>query len=1245
MKNKFLLKFVTYAVFFTALTAYAVDFKTNLDVMVHGKQSSSADKDIVFDLNLGSSNPRIRANKGTGNLEFSNDGATFTEIGSGSGGGGNFDPAQLQQVLDTAEASGTLSKTPGQILDSFTSSTNGTLTNMSLSGGALGLTGANLSGSLERTKELNITAQQVAGILRGRLQQIAPKDTAMTPSSTATSVTVKFSDDVTDMFTVSKKVIIVKKTTSDGSIFFKAVRDTALSKVALLTVSSVSYSGGETSLVLANPDALDLDLDVSGGSYSTDLRVIPFDVKLYAKGTGSYPASDAALTDLISLNNIGIPAESLASAISGLTGSLVKIDARRSASGQYVVAMLTERTAGNSFVYKMYSTNYGTSWISFGSVDTSIANGSDNAKNELVGLFNYHTNMSMFVADNGKAVYLEQYLNGSSQIAVRGSYTDLSVGSPSLSSLPSTGVDAANNVGTSGIVFSNAAQEMTGTVWGDPTDGSGIFMVGVNVSTGAAYVRQYNAGGSAFLNVSGTIFTPTFHINSPYWVAVSGSSGSHRYFVLGTEGSNQRPYYSYFDEGSATIVGQGFAGAAVNSFMVGAKSLGTKLYGVYARPGTNDYSYVSVTTSGTPSISSEKVLTNFYSSQDQNNGWSATSATFLNFWKNYDNAVVINPSDSEHAYFTLLPYDRDSARRARLWEIRSDSGFAGSVISQLSQNAGSNHGLNDISSRQYLAQTVTLSSTRIRTVTLSMNQYGLIASGSAVSCEIQNTTAGVPNGSVVATSVNTYDPRLISLTASTAGQAVNCNFDTQTLTGVYAIVVKSTYSTSASNFIAVHDNSTNPYAGGELYSYDGSTWSAISGYDMVFDINSEWVYSPQNEAIAQSRIASVSVFDMEPSIELIDSSNIAYVVRNWSYFTSGTKLPYTGYLNRRIIGIGSGSSASSIGVRTYPGYASGAHDPNVVLNVQSGNAANARKNVTTGVVDTTREQEDRSQVAATGIYSTLPTYSTQGSMQNTRAANTMSITYGEVHNYISGGLVNPLFAIEVEYITPASFASDNFLVTNANGGTATGGFYWKVDTSGRLNVVAAANSGFNATTSSTTLSPSTHYILKWVGDGNAHRFYINGVEVAYSAQQTGGYTMNSPNTGDGVTFGSYNNNTSLASGYFGYYRMVAGATSFATSGYVDQTPFVSLVDLGSKVLVKKVIGENGTTNGTNFYEPTVLAGSAASMVDSYDMDLVYNNAVDAPQQGSTFMLKLEYGRTSTRNISVFPGLNFRALAP
>lgn len=76
---------------------------SNSNVFVLG-DGADTNKSLTMDLGLGASNPVIRYNATTDAFEFANDGASFSEFGSGGGGGGGVD--SLQYLLDNGEVIG-----------------------------------------------------------------------------------------------------------------------------------------------------------------------------------------------------------------------------------------------------------------------------------------------------------------------------------------------------------------------------------------------------------------------------------------------------------------------------------------------------------------------------------------------------------------------------------------------------------------------------------------------------------------------------------------------------------------------------------------------------------------------------------------------------------------------------------------------------------------------------------------------------------------------------------------------------------------------------------------------------------------------------------------------------------------------------------------------------------------------------------------------------------------------------------
>ena len=81
-------KIIIAAALFLPVVAYAASQTSNpYDKVTQGK-STVVDKDYVFNIGAGASNPLFRANSSTNKLQFAHDGTTFKDIGSGGAGGG-----------------------------------------------------------------------------------------------------------------------------------------------------------------------------------------------------------------------------------------------------------------------------------------------------------------------------------------------------------------------------------------------------------------------------------------------------------------------------------------------------------------------------------------------------------------------------------------------------------------------------------------------------------------------------------------------------------------------------------------------------------------------------------------------------------------------------------------------------------------------------------------------------------------------------------------------------------------------------------------------------------------------------------------------------------------------------------------------------------------------------------------------------------------------------------------------------
>lgn len=68
---------------------FAADFRIKENTLRFGL-AASGDKTIEFNKGAGSSNPKIRWNETSDKLQFSNDGTTFSDIGTGTGSGSSY---------------------------------------------------------------------------------------------------------------------------------------------------------------------------------------------------------------------------------------------------------------------------------------------------------------------------------------------------------------------------------------------------------------------------------------------------------------------------------------------------------------------------------------------------------------------------------------------------------------------------------------------------------------------------------------------------------------------------------------------------------------------------------------------------------------------------------------------------------------------------------------------------------------------------------------------------------------------------------------------------------------------------------------------------------------------------------------------------------------------------------------------------------------------------------------------------
>lgn len=154
---------------------------------------------------------------------------------------------------------------------------------------------------------------------------------------------------------------------------------------------------------------------------------------------------------------------------------------------------------------------------------------------------------------------------------------------------------------------------------------------------------------------------------------------------------------------------------------------------------------------------------------------------------------------------------------------------------QVNQSVGGGPGAIIDSSGERVGQSFTsILSNYLNNIVVSMRSTG--SPNADIICEIREDNAGQPD-LLLQTSTNTISAS--SLTGSYTNYTFNFAPVYLENTKIYWIVIKviNVVTVDSSNFIDIENNSTNPYAGGTESFFDGSSWSSVTGSDLVFTVN------------------------------------------------------------------------------------------------------------------------------------------------------------------------------------------------------------------------------------------------------------------------------------------------------------------------------------------------------------------------------------------------------------------------
>jgi hypothetical protein len=1167
--------------------------------------------------------------------------------GSGSGGGTDLESQQVQDELDSITYSPV-----NQIMDDFGDEDKGSKTNCLQSNSLLIPSASNLAWNYSRLKEVFNTCDSVSAYFPFSFQALAPKATTISAN------TIKFNDDVTNMFEVGKKVLITKIVTTDGKDEEIPLR-TSSNKVAMnLTVNSVSYSGGETTLVLNNPSGLDLDFTMSAAQYPTNLRVRPFDFTAEIRSDSLQSWETLEYDNFRRIHNVRLNGENYFRELTGLTGSVLKYDGRMSPNQQYGIIRVLENVSSNDLWHWFYTVDGGTTWPKFSTTKSINSTGYTEELDGSTGQVKDHSRQ-IVVGDNGKWFSTYRFVNGGGNNGLKAVYGELT-GTPSINDTPDNTGRLGANFGVGIVINDNANHFYCKEV--AASENLDFIVVHYNNQIIANGFEKYLTGGSSFGSTPGGISQNS----SPGWSSetfVSGNTPNCKIHVVHKNDADNGVYYLRFPQVSLT------ADTTINLF-ASAQVYGAQMdsardrIAVLAQDTSNIMRLYDITTvhSGTPS-SAQKGWNGNESTFNSESTRGSSNGVIENIRKTLGKSIYLDPADAKHQFHVQDFNHSDNIRRVAIAEIRDISTFVGGHISNYTNNTSL--WLRDDVARTQNGQTFTANSNAVRSIGFRLYQNAKIDEGYTITAKIYSAPGHVPTGAALYESTNSFNPA--RLTTSTSGQWVWFNFDGISLTNgnIYYVEVSATYPIHATKHLRFLGNSTSVYAGGSATRYNGSSW-VNEVYDFVFEIRDNWMHQPGYDLALDTTISNIATewFTNEGMLDKNDSSTARYSFRRLHNLTAGNR-PYNGHPYSGLISIsGSSSVASTLSAPAISSYDSLQFDPNVAFSVVPGLSDCSAIDVLTGVEDTVKKAEDRGGRgfvigAYTGIVAgdwttdvnfhqsrciTLNGSSKAIGWQNMTGLTNLQNDRGFM--IIGQFLTNSLTTNQAVFGNYNPGASYGWLVQLATGGSSGQIQFFMMNSGG--SIVGEAKS----TTGTFSIGVVYTYKIVYDGDGTAPRMYLStaGVdgpfsEVSYATQTP----VTGSTTGSGyMSLGAHSQNTAAwFNGKLGYHkilRFIKGVTpAQVTNSFFNQAPITHAQNLGVKMISERRVGESSSTAGVHFDKLVVIDStpSTASMVSSYDFALYNEGQNIAGTPGTELGLQLTIGRKSTRDASALRGLNVK----
>lgn len=1216
----------------------------------------------------------------------------------------------VQQLSDAEISAFARNPSPLALIDTMNNESIGTMTNLVKSGSTLTWANGQNTGTYVMDAEVTDLVDKVTGVVVATIRAFAPKPTAITPTPSDTAPVVKFYGDLTQYFPLTKPVMIFKNTVVNSKRVHKHL--IYQNKIALLNVTACSYNSGtdETSLTLSNPNGLDIGLSINVVDYTSKLRIAPWDTTIEARGSllGAYDVCD--LKSGYCEGSIRMFSEQAMQAFGpgAVLNSNWEYEIDFSPNKQYGILILTElfNIGGNdrNRLHFYWSANGGQTWTKFAFTYETPNIFGNYSQPDLWGN-NAYVWERLLVSDNGRAVILFVLGHPSNgQGNINGYYANLTDVTPAMVGLPYDGGGGA------GSLWYNSSYSSRSWSIDGPRDTMSAFAIsfywqvlGCDYRLRTMYFTWANTPGA--LPVFQWLYGDEGDRQgaNTYWMKCwRKSDGFHVVMHSPYICSTTNRLYSYFlaDQTGNTLY-QADGGTQDSDYRVfWIKETTNYIVWSYYRVNGNPFNvnYLHKDTPGTVvrSNASPGLVGTWMSGANVSYGSQSSGiwAEESGHMQEYRKRVWVDPTNEKRIIFPYSIFD-GQYRRLFLMEIDDFTNQKPITIYNQSDNAWWYLGAD--SQRTQVAQTFQYNSSfPLRAVALKFFKdatgYTWDRGDNTISVEIQETTGGYPNGTVVAAADKTLDASLITYESNVNWKWFNFNPGLSLVNGnTYAIVVKQTvaplttfYGVAGSNFyVGLRSYNLNSYGNGKACQYNGSVWSDLGGsasndfcflisHNFVRELDDEWGYEASKMGFSSNYdghalMCQTGPYEIEWAYRMVRGNNL-------TSFTMGGQV-----WKRKITMDVSAANAFTMTDRKPLGYRGEGidYDQNLCFNWSIADPASLRK-YRTGTVDLGRYTEENSHLglgwntwggAEPGGLRVADSdfqdgYAFDcGNNANCLRWNGDGDNQHQTWNFDYKG---HLWAFEAE-IKPTNSLGTNDMYIAATHGVGSGWIVRLVN-----GYLAFYNSSFgNCAIANDMIEPNVYHKIRVVKNYVTKKYHLFRSLVApYTVfTEVGSYSVQAINVGDSGSdsYFSVGGDTALNVsnrfwGRIGYVKLMHGPVRpymnynpttgfyepFAYSGYKNHSPLNRMRPLygDANGNAKWAALRFKHRKDDNAWAPELVMINAEnlSIVDSYDQILTYQKST-LTAQGQEPGVKVTMNRSGSQNANAIRGIAFEFNGP